>query len=1239
MALLCCLLSIPTWAGDWPMWRHDAGRTAATPDALPEELHLLWVRQYEARTPVWDDPLNQDLMHFDEVFEPIVLGNTLFIGFNDADKVVALDTETGEEKWAVYCDGPVRLPMAASQDALFFTSDDGRLYCLNAQDGTLRWQFDGAPNGRKVIGNKRLISTWPARGGCVLDNGVVFFAASIWPFMGTFLYALDTDTGAVRWINDGNGLQWMLQPHNSPSFAGVAPQGAFVLAGDALLVPGGRSVPACFDRNTGTFLHYLHCQNNKTGGAFVCADGDILFNHHREDIVSMYEVETGKRLAGQLGRYPVLDAAAYYFSGPSITAVDAQTLRKKKGNMKAAQLWEMPVDASGDLIKAGPCLYAGSENRITAVALDETGNPSVAWNKALHGKVKRLLAADNKLFAVTLDGQIMAFGPEQVTPRQIPARGIPVDPAPEALQEAHALLAQTGVREGYALLYGIGNGDLPEALVASSQLRIVVVEPDPAKVEAMRRRFDAAGLLGERLSVLPGTPHTLQAPPYMASLTLVNDPLPLGFEAENEAFLNDLYNAMRPYGGIALVRNIDENARKAFAAMATAAGLFGLRVSEENAAVRLVREGPLEGAADWTHYLGDLAQSGKSDDARVRLPLGLLWFGGSSNLDVLTRHGHGPPEQVVGGRLFIQGMHCMSARDVYTGRVLWKRELHDLGTYGVYYDETYKDTPTDTRYNQVHIPGANTRGINYVVTEDKLYVIQGSSVHVLDGVTGNTVQVITLPPLNPQERRKIYPPWGFIGVYEQILFGGAGFVAFSDLLQNKKAEYSIWEDFDKSASKRLLAMNRHTGDILWEVAAQHGFLHNGTAGGNDTLFTLDKLPPHIEKQLARRGQMPPESYRLLALDVNSGDIRWSTDRDIFGSFLCYSEELDILLQSTRPSRDSMPEETGKRIIAYRGATGEILWDERTAYSTFPLLHGTNAVTEGRIFNLNTGESVSRNNPLTGEEERWRWERNYGCNYPIASEHLLTFRSGAAGFCDFDGSSGTGNFGGFKSSCTSNLIAANGVLNAPDYTRTCSCSYQNQTSLAMVHDPYVEYWTYNNMKWRGEPIRQLGVNFGAAGDRQADNGTLWLEFPLDGGPSPDIPIQIEPDNVQWLRHHSARLRGEGLKWVAASGVTGVRSIRIALAEKGAPRRSYTVRLHFAECDPKVKPGDRVFDVTLQGRPALQGLDLLQEAGAPLRPLLKEFKDVRVRDDIEIGFAPAEETMAPLICGVEVLADGW
>ena len=135
--VLFILLSISNnsvFAGsDWPMWRYDYNRSASTPEQLADKLHLQWQIKYPPRDPVWDDPLNRNLMKFDKIFEPVVADNKIFIGFNDQDKVVALDLNTGNEIWHYYADGPVRLPLAINKDKIYFTGDDGYCYCLNTQ--------------------------------------------------------------------------------------------------------------------------------------------------------------------------------------------------------------------------------------------------------------------------------------------------------------------------------------------------------------------------------------------------------------------------------------------------------------------------------------------------------------------------------------------------------------------------------------------------------------------------------------------------------------------------------------------------------------------------------------------------------------------------------------------------------------------------------------------------------------------------------------------------------------------------------------------------------------------------------------------------------------------------------------------------------------------------------------------------------------------------------------------------
>ncbi len=229
------------------------------------------------------------------------------------------------------------------------------------------------------------------------------------------------------------------------------------------------------------------------------------------------------------------------------------------------------------------------------------------------------------------------------------------------------------------------------------------------------------------------------------------------------------------------------------------------------------------------------------------------------------------------------------------------------------------------------------------------------------------------------------------------------------------------------------------------------------------------------------------------------------------------------------------------------------------------------------FNLLDGKPKMIDNPLTGEPQPWQLCRAYGCNSIVASENLLTFRSGAAGFYDLKSRSGTGNLGGFKSGCTSNLIVADGVLNAPDYTRTCSCGYQNQTSLALVHMPALDIWTENHLASLatvGSRVQRVGVNFGAPGDRMAPDGTLWLDYPVVGGQSVNLAVKVQGDVPTYWRQNSLAVRGSGLRWVAASGVENVQRITIPLLVGPSEEPKFTVAVDHADDDAEEQPDGSV-----------------------------------------------------------------
>lgn len=1185
------------------MWRYDAGRSAASPDALPDKLHPIWKRQFVPRKMVWDDPLNQDLMPYDKVFEPVVAGSRMYLGFNDADKVVALDTASGLILWTFYTDGPVRFPPVAHQGKVYFTSDDGYLYCVRGDNGELVWRHRGGPSERLILGNERLISTWPARGGPVIVDDTVYFAASIWPFMGTFIYALDAETGDVRWLNDSSASTYIDQPHNSPAFAGVAPQGALAASGQVLVVPGGRSVPAAFDRLNGKQLYFHLAKYNKAGGSNVFAAGDYFFGHERANEYSAFDLITGeKAFEDKLGQ-PVVTATRVYTSGESVAAYGYENLKpakskpskslidkaksalssvtgdddddeheeeqktpetkaddkgsennkdEKKASGKHEPVWKIKLDATGDLIKAGNRLYAAGKTSITILEEADNGaSARIVDTIKVSGTVERLVAADDKLFAVTAEGGIFAFG-----------RSAPAEPVGEAAAttpdsvalaaaktEAKAILDRTRVTDGYALVFGIGSGDLLQGLLDASSLRIVAFDPDPAVVRRARQRFDATGAYGKRIAVHAGTPRELYLPPYMASLIVVADPQAAQMTASTD-FLKPIFDALRPYGGKAWLPMSEADQAAFLLEMPTDVKFPQAAWKQSSGAIVLERVGPLPGSATWTHIHGSMANTIKSDDRLVKLPLGILWFGGSSNTDVLPRHGHGPPEQVIGGRLFIQGMTSLSARDVYTGRMLWKTELPRLGNFGVFFDETYKDTPLSTAYNQVHIPGANSRGTNFVATADRVYILQAAECHVLDTESGKELGVFTLGGKKAGAKSDPKTDWAYLGVYENLLIGGDGFASYGETPKTKDKK-SAWrfQDYERVASRAIVVVDRLSGQEIWRVPAKHGFIHNGIAAADGTLFLLDKAPPYIEQKLKRQGKPPLAGTRLLALDLNTGKPKWEKTSDIFGSWLSYSPEHKVVLQATRPSRDMTLGEDGKRMIVYDAATGRVRWDKEVLYTDPPILHGDRILAGGRGYELLTGETVMRDDPLTGKQIAWSYARSYGCNYPIAAENLLTFRSAAAGFYDLVNEGGVGNFGGFKSSCSSNLIAADGILNAPDYTRTCTCSYQNQTSLGFIHMPELEMWTRNDYAYRGGSIDRIGVNLGAPGDRRASDGTLWLEYPGRGAPSPKVPMEVK-GTVKYFHQNAARFDA-GLPWVSSSGLEGEGEIRITLNRQSDP----------------------------------------------------------------------------------------
>ena len=582
IALLCPLAAPRAWAADWPMWRCDAGRTGRSSEPLAGTLHLQWVRHDAPLQPAfWQT--RQERVQFDAGYEPVVAGQTMFICSSRNDSVTALSTQTGQLLWRFFAEGPLRFAPAVWEGKVFCASDDGCLYCLDAASGALRWQHRAAPSDRRVLGNGRLISVWPVRGGPVAAAGRVYLAAGVWPFEGIFVGALDAETGTPLWMNDRCGSLYLEHPHAAMAFGGPSPQGYLLIRGQELVVPSSRAFPARFDLHSGQLVEFAFGHGghgSRPGSWFVATDaaGELVV----DPLLNTEIHDAGQQVIGQAGARP-----------------QAGEVRAERVTI-GAQSYRLQEQAREMISVAGQTFCFAD------------GFPGV------DGEVHTMLAADGKLFVVTRQGSIYCFGDRPAEAVSFPRLTEPLErPEDRWSDAARRMLDESGAEAGFALVLGMGTGRLAEELVLQSQLHVIVVEPDAARAEAFRRRLDRAGLYGERIAVHVAEPRRFSLPPYFARLIAAEDAEAAGCSAGPD-LLATAFAALRPLGG-ELHLPLAADGHAAVCRWLDAAQLAGVRVERQGEWTRVVRAGPLPGAADY--------RGRANHDQLVRAPLGLLWFG------------------------------------------------------------------------------------------------------------------------------------------------------------------------------------------------------------------------------------------------------------------------------------------------------------------------------------------------------------------------------------------------------------------------------------------------------------------------------------------------------------------------------------------------------------------------------------------------------------------------------------
>ncbi|QDT92440.1 outer membrane protein assembly factor BamB family protein [Gimesia algae] len=564
LILLIFLMGGTASANDWPMWRLDPARSAHIEQTLPESLQLQWVH----RLPQLQPAFKNERLQFDAGYEPVVKNGILFYGSSQNDSVTALDLKTGKQLWKYMTDGPVRFAPVAWKDSVYFGSDDGCLYAVAAQTGNLLWKFRAVPSTRLILGNRRLISVWPVRGGPVIENDTVYFAAGVWPFEGVFVYALDTATGKVKWVNDRLGFLYGQHPHAAEALGGVTPQGYLVISDNELIVPCGTAFPARLNKQTGKLIEFELPKPGRTPGGWFTAAGK----------------------AARRGETEVAPTTLQFDR-------DVNSARHENGQ------------------NYGPDGKRGLRQQI------RLGDQSLKYQTPIpkvDGTIHSLLVASDYLIAVTLEGSIYCLGPNKTTPITYESPLLKEETVrsgqPQNAQ-LPAIFSDQLQAGGYVFLAGIPDAKLLNTLLAKPQLQMIYLQNHTGQIKSLRQLYHDRGYPSSKLAFLSDPLNEVELPAYFAQTIITAEPIHSGMNTYSE-LISLLYPSLRPYGGRLLVKCSEADHQKLAVEFKT---LSQVKISRVDGYSVFEKSGAIPGSSNYTG-------GWSSPDELVKAPVGVLWY-------------------------------------------------------------------------------------------------------------------------------------------------------------------------------------------------------------------------------------------------------------------------------------------------------------------------------------------------------------------------------------------------------------------------------------------------------------------------------------------------------------------------------------------------------------------------------------------------------------------------------------